>query len=418
MIYDFVGVGFGPSNIALAVMAEEYGYTGNYLFLEKQDRSYWHKSMLLNGSDIQNNPLRDIVTPVNPRSKYTFVNYMHQSGRFFDYLNLPSHFPLRRDFAKYVEWVASHFSNVEYSTPVLGVEKYIGDNGETLWKLMLSDGRYVVTKCVVWGTGRKLNIPDIPGEFDNTKVVHLTQYLDAIFDLPKNSSVAVLGASQSAVEILLDLAGRDVVDIHSVYRSYSIRLKDTSPFSDEVYFPEYTDYYHGLNHENRTLLDKQTRQTNYSSCDGDILNELYVKIYEDKLRGGCRFNMHRNTEIESIESEGGKIRLLLNEKYLNEKKSINVDLLVLATGFLDVGRSGREGLPDLLKPHSSSFHWQGSNLQVNRDYRVESSDESAPLYLNGLCESSHGLGDAGSFSLVSIRARDILSSIWGVDLCQ
>jgi L-ornithine N5-oxygenase len=61
------------------------------------------------------------------------------------------------------------------------------------------------------------------------------------------------------------------------------------------------------------------------------------------------------------------------------------------------------------------FHWQEDYLTVERDYRVRyaAGHELLPdLYLNGLCESSHGLGDAGSFSLVSIRARDICASIF------
>ena len=35
----------------------------------------------------------------------------------------------------------------------------------------------------------------------------------------------------------------------------------------------------------------------------------------------------------------------------------------------------------------------------------------APVYLNGLCESSHGMGDSGAFSLVSLRATDIMRSL-------
>jgi lysine/ornithine N-monooxygenase len=33
------------------------------------------------------------------------------------------------------------------------------------------------------------------------------------------------------------------------------------------------------------------------------------------------------------------------------------------------------------------------------------------VFLNGLCESTHGMGDAGSLSLVSIREEKILSEV-------
>ncbi len=53
-------------------------------------------------------------------------------------------------------------------------------------------------------------------------------------------------------------------------------------------------------------------------------------------------------------------------------------------------------------------------LFVNRDYSLSPADNSSeipPVYLNGLCESSHGLGDAGSFSLLSIRAQELANSL-------
>jgi L-ornithine N5-oxygenase len=104
----------------------------------------------------------------------------------------------------------------------------------------------------------------------------------------------------------------------------------------------------------------------------------------------------------------------LQDIYTGSRDRVSADLLVLATGFLDIGRNGRDGLPKLLANIEDSFSWTCGYLDVERDYRVrycEASQTMPDLYLNGLCESSHGLGDAGSFSLVSIRARDILTSI-------
>ena len=48
---------------------------------------------------------------------------------------------------------------------------------------------------------------------------------------------------------------------------------------------------------------------------------------------------------------------------------------------------------------------------VLRDYRLKVEGSSAPVYLNGLCEASHGFGDAGSFSILSIRGDVIASSL-------
>lgn len=410
--HDIIGIGFGPSNIALAIALEEMNYQGKALFLESNPSSLWQHGMLLDGSDIQNNPLRDLITPVNPRSKYTFVNYLHQSGRFWRYLNLGTHYPLRKDFFRYVAWVAEQMRNVRYGTNILHVDVE-PRHGHPVWRLVDSSGNEYFARQLVVGIGRKPNVPKIPGLELSDKIVHLTQYLPAVEKLPPGAKVAVLGGSQSAVEIMLDLMGRQVGSIIGIHRSFSYRLKDTSSFSDEVYFPEFIDYYHGLPPEKRALLDDQVRPTNYSSADGDVISQLYLRMYEDEVDEKSRAVIFRNHAIEKVTRERDLV-LSLRDIYTGATELVHADLLVLATGFLDIGRNGRDGLPSLLTEVAPHFSWTGGYLDVERDYRVRFSSKSGPmpdLYLNGLCESSHGLGDAGSFSLVSFRARDILTGI-------
>src|ERR1041385_6504210 len=135
-VHDLIGVGFGPSNIALAIALVEMGPDIDHVFLERRESTFWQDGMLLDGSDIQNNPLRDLVTPRNPQSRYTFVNYLKQTGRLFDYLNLGLQYPLRKDYAHYVMWVAEHFrERVAYRSEVEATELVPGPEGRgTGWR--------------------------------------------------------------------------------------------------------------------------------------------------------------------------------------------------------------------------------------------------------------------------------------------
>lgn len=415
-VYDVLGVGFGPSNIALAIALEENGFEGKSIFLEANSGPSWHGGMLISGSDIQNNPLRDLITPINPRSKYTFTNFLHESNRFFDFLNLGLKFPLRRDFADYVHWVAVHFNDVVYGCEVVGVETIDCRNNGRVWCIYTNSGEQYFAKNLVIGTGRKRNIPNVPGLKIGKDAIHLCDYLNQINKYCTDAKIVVVGSSQSAVEIMNDLHSRGYCNITLVHRSYSCRLKDTSPFSDEVYFPEYIDYYHSKSKEVRALLDLQTRQTNYSSTDGDELNKLYLKRYIDKLDGKEIIRIVRNTELK----EASNGCLLCEEIYTKEEVKLGYDLVIFATGFMDVGRSGAAGLPSILNDVAQQLGWDGDYLIVGRNYDVQpaSGFESNPvLFMNGLCESSHGLGDAGSFSLVSYRARDIYSKISRKEQC-
>ncbi|CAN7771726.1 SidA/IucD/PvdA family monooxygenase [Rhizobium leguminosarum] len=411
--YDVLGIGFGPSNLALAIAAEEANVEFDLGFLEGAVEPSWQAGMLLPGSDIQNNPLRDLVTPRNPRSRYTFTNYLKEAGRLLEYLNLGLVFPLRSEYADYIRWAAEHFnSEVSYGTVVHSIT---WDSKNSNWLVYTNRGMSCA-KVIVLGTGRSRNIPDIFKNALGKRVFHLSDYIPMITALQASvplRSIAVVGASQSAVEVHLDLLSRiPEVEIHAIYRSFSIRQKDVSPFSERAYLPEFVDYFYGLSDEDRSDLRRQLRPTNYGAADADVIHELYVRIYEERLRGRDRFFHHNNSTVRIAEAGDLQVRLQLSDRYSRDLRELSVDAVVLATGFLDLGLGeGKEPYPPVLTDAAEALGVGGGvALRVGRDYRVVA-EGGGPMFLNGLCESSHGLGDAGSFSLISLRASDILSSL-------
>lgn len=415
-VFDIVGIGFGPSNLALAIGLQESASALTYRFLDAKQTPDWQDEMLLSGSDIQNNPLRDLVTPRNPRSRYGFVNYLKETGRLFDYLNLPLTYPLRREYAEYIKWVASHFlGDVESSAFVQRVEPLLFQ-GEQVWKITYNEQRVIYGRSLVLGTGRTANIPAVFDGLLGPRVFHLNHYLEHINRLPSSvQRIGVVGASQSAVEIVLDLTARfPDKEIYSLHRSFSFRLKDTSPFSDKVYFPEFIDYYFGLAPDAKSRLDKQLRGTNYSSADEDVINALYVRIHEEKLQGKQRIRILNNIAVEQAQiAASGQVQLALKEVNQLTHSTLTLDALVLATGFKDIAaKENGELYPPLLSPHHQRFRVDAQGaLVVNRDYSLTPLDDLPAVFLNGLCESSHGLGDAGSFSLISLRVEHILSAL-------
>src|SRR5690606_8074431 len=103
---DLVGVGFGPSNLALAVaiaehnaaVAEHDANTSSRLrarLVERQAEFGWHRGMLLEDATMQVSFLNDLVTLRNPASEYGFLPYLHDHDRLVDCLNYGSAFPTR-----------------------------------------------------------------------------------------------------------------------------------------------------------------------------------------------------------------------------------------------------------------------------------------------------------------------------------
>ena len=421
-VFDVVGIGFGPANIALAIAAQELGSPLSLRFLERQPGPGWQEEMLLPESDIQNHPLRDLVTPRNPRSRYTFVNFLFEQGRLFEHLNLPLSHPLRLEYRQYVTWVAEQFSHqVDYGCNVAEVRPLIESGALSGYEVVCTSGRVVRARAVVFGPGRTPHVPPVFETVADPRVVHLTRFasaFQAVVDRVAAPRVAVVGGSQTAVELLLhasDRLSRGSLTV-GVTRNFGFRLKDTSPFSDEVYFPGFVDTFFQASPQDKERLRRELVFTNYSAADRDVIDALYVRLYRERLTGQQGLRVETLTEVSRVLPQPSGIELELHHTVRRTRATESFDLVVLATGFKDLGVGpGKEPYPALISGVAGLVDLSSGALGVELDYRVRFADESraqaAPLYLNGLCESSHGMGDAGSFSLLSLRSAAIVESL-------
>lgn len=421
-MYDVVCVGFGPANIALAVALDELWPAARVKFVEREPAPCWQPAMMLDGADIQNHPVRDLVTPRNPRSRYTFVNYLHEHGRLFRHLNVPSHHPLRKEFARYIQWVAETVpADVDYGRSVTAI-RLAGTGpaaGARPVEVRTADGGCYLGRSVVVAPGRSPFVPPVFEALPFPQVVHTSRFLPGIADLDRDwaGTLAVVGASQSAVEVVLDLTQRfPAARVVNVMSGYGYRLKDTSPFSEEVYFPEFVDYYYRASEDGKRRLRDQLRPTNYSAADRDVIDALYLRMYEDELDGRQRLTLRTNRLVTAARLGADGVTLDLTEQITGAAERLTVDRVVLATGYRDLGTKGRtEQLPPLLREVADVLRVDPeTGLSVGIDYRVENSSAgrgAPPIYINGLCESTHGLGDAGSFSLLALRSQAIVDSL-------
>lgn len=420
-IYDCIGIGFGPANIALAVMMKEAHFRGNVLFLERSLEPNWQPGMLLEGSDIQHNPLRDFATPRNPRSRYGFLSYLESVGRLFDFLNLDQPFPPRTEYAGYVRWVAEQFAEVvSYGEEIVSIQ-VDRSLGVDLYQIRSADGRMRLARTLAFAPGRSPLVPPVFAKVNDKRIFHASEYLFGLNAIGREAaprSVAVVGASQSAVEIALDLLGRyPEVQLHLIWRSQGVKLKDTSPFTEHIYFPDFVDYFHAAREDLQRSLSADLWRSNYGSADHDVISSLYLKLYEQKVIGRIRIHTHPFSEVAEVSGDATSLTLLVRERNRGDLTATSVDGVILATGYKNFGASeGRELFHPLLRDIAEQARRrEDGSLHVARDFRIEGvgRHDLPPLFVNGLCESTHGFGDAGSFSLLSVRSRTIYDALSG-----
>ncbi|WP_440900816.1 SidA/IucD/PvdA family monooxygenase, partial [Actinosynnema sp.] len=238
---DVVGVGFGPSNLALAVaLAERDGPSS--AFFERQPRFGWHRGMLIDGATMQVSFLKDLVSMRNPTSPHSFVSYLHARGRMPEFVNAKTLYPLRVEFHDYLEWVAGHFADsVSYGSEITALEP-VAEGGVVghLDVVARRDGRTTTTRArnVVVATGLEPRLPD--GVSGGERVWHSGELLHRVPWLRERRvrKVVVVGAGQSAAEVTeylhRTLPGAEVV---AVFSRFGYSVADDTPFVNEVFDP-------------------------------------------------------------------------------------------------------------------------------------------------------------------------------------
>lgn len=221
-IQDLVCVGFGPAALAIAVALHDSlesrasrlsSRTPKVRFLERQQKFAWHAGMLLPGAKMQITFIKDLATLRNPRSEFTFVNYLHEKNRLVAFTNLGTFLPQRIEYEDYMRWCADHFGNVvDYSQTVEHVRagKINSKTGAVEFFEVTSineqtgERRSLKAKHVVIAAGGKPNIPKCLPE-RHPRVLHSSQYVTHAPKLfPAGSgprTVAVIGGGQSAAEV-------------------------------------------------------------------------------------------------------------------------------------------------------------------------------------------------------------------------
>lgn len=421
-VFDLIGVGFGPSNLALAVrLAEEAGVSDlAHCFIERQPAFGWHRGMLLDDCRMQISFLKDLVTLRDPTSRFTFINYLFEQGRLADFVNLKSFYPTRLEFHDYLNWVAASFDErVHYGQTVIGIEAAKGaGNANEIEALRVfsrdGEGRewQRVTRALSVGIGGGPQVPAAFAALGSHNIVHSSTYLTSIDRVVGDAGharkrVAVIGAGQSAAEVFIDLTRRyPHVDASLVIRSSALKPADDSPFVNEIFSPAFTDIVYAQPRDGRRSLIERFRDTNYAVVDRPLIEQIYEMLYLQNVSVEPRHRLLANTDIETaVRTAHGQIELTLRDRLSGHARAEQFDALVLATGYR---RDTHFDLLEGLAPHLGDALAQGS---VERDYRLAAPASFKPrIYLQGCCEDSHGLSDT-LLSVLALRSDEIAASL-------
>lgn len=415
--YDLVGVGFGPSNLALAVCAREQKSRLSCLFVERNDSVAWHPGMLIEGSRMQISFLKDLVSLRNPASPYSFLQYAKAKGRLERFVNLDESRLTRIEYNDYLKWVAEDFAEqVRYGTRVIRVApaREPGGLGASLFCVETEDvssglrTKIYARNVVDAGGGR----PHLPADVVEARsVMHssdfLTRFPAQFDDLRRPYRLVVVGGGQSAGEIAEYILDRyENAEVNLIVTGLTLQPTDNSPFSNEQYYSENADAFYQSSATTRAAVTARVRGSNYGVIREDLLNRLYHIDYLDHVKGRRRLRIHSFAHLSSVRQKDDDLVATIEQRLEHRLNELRCDGVVLATGY---DRSlDPEIFADVLPLLSTG---ESGGLFLSSAHRALAADElRAGLYVQGCGEAQFGIGET-LLSLLPFRSQEILNDI-------
>ncbi|KAG1746227.1 L-lysine 6-monooxygenase (NADPH-requiring)-domain-containing protein [Suillus lakei] len=371
-VYDVIGLGFGPANLAVAgALLEQPRETcpisvNKSLFIERYHEFKWHPGMLLPGSRMQISYLKDLATLRSPQSPITFLAYLHSQNRLVDFINLGCTTPTRKEYADYLAYVARYVQGqgikVAYGENVIAIEE--GDKGTVqVHSRVLATGETRIrrAKNLIISPGGSPCVPRcIQTILPHPRIIHSSEYLSSVEPMlvtmkatTRSLRIAVVGAGQSAVEILIDLHSRltsmgksagQAHNLHLIIRGGSLKQNDGGPFANQVYNPEGVDVMYNLPSDTRRRVMADYKPTNYGAVHPRTLDSLYEVMYDQQVDGGMARRKGNTLPVTSARSEisthslqtsaeTDTLSVLVQDTLTQDFSEATYDAIVCATGY-------------------------------------------------------------------------------------
>ncbi|KAK3998253.1 L-lysine 6-monooxygenase (NADPH-requiring)-domain-containing protein [Cladorrhinum sp. PSN332] len=466
-VHDVVCIGFGPASVAIAVALHDSLEAGKMkqcpkvLFLEKQPQFAWHAGMLLPGAKMQISFIKDLASLRDPRSHFTFLNYLHKNDRLVDFTNLDTFLPARSEYEDYLRWCARHFDDVvRYQSEVVSVAPAQEDGPTKIFEVTSRNIKTGATSTVqarnvIVAAGGQASIPEIfPAR--HPRVLHSSQFAQyapkILGDKNAPVRVAVIGAGQSSAEIFSNIQNQyPNSKTYMIMRSEWLKPSDDSPFINSIFNPEYIDTIFPKSAAYKASFLHEARATNYGVVRLQLIEQLYETMYHQKRLLGVDEKKwpHRilaGRELIKVDEKADKLRIKValvpvhgvTDGPLLEEEDLDVDLVVCATGYrrnahVEILKGAYNLLPEfdasqeqqLAFPRKDRWVVEAANkaqvsstrvIEVGRNYRVRFANgavaHGSGVWLQGCCEGTHGLSDT-LLSVLGTRSGEIVESIFG-----
>lgn len=396
---EVLAIGSGPANLSLAALAAPIPGC-QVTTVEARTSVSWHPGLLWDDSLLQVSGIKDLVSLVDPRSRFSFLNFLHEQGRLYRHLIASVGCVSRKEFDQYLTWAAETLG-VWLDEAVESVE-----HDGTSFRVRTRRTTRRADHLVI-GIGQVPNVPDCARDVKSPKVWHASCHIGT--GLPADDQdVLLVGGGQSAGEIALDLlTGRTGLPrrLSWVTGGNGLAPLDNSPFANEWFNPRFVEYFRDLTVGQRaSLLDRQRGADH--GVSGNLLARVYRRLYELDYLSGTPFSHEilAGWRLTELTEDRRGCRAVVTDTVTGSIREIRSDAVVLATGY-------RPGRPGFMASLHDRVALDGDAYAVCGDYRVPwDGPDSNRIYIQNGALRSHGVADP-NLGLAAWRSAVIINSL-------
>ncbi|KAF2110735.1 L-lysine 6-monooxygenase (NADPH-requiring)-domain-containing protein [Lophiotrema nucula] len=304
--YDLVCIGFGPAQIATAIALREAKQPNNALFLERKQSFSWHSTSVPRSR--MNIPFaNDLATPRNPKSDFTYVNYLLAKGRLVEFANSDRLQPLRIEFEEYLRWCAEHFKDqVQYGHEVVAIAPERTPEGVRGWNVAVKGetgqtyivrAKKILAPALSSSSTKSRRQPQLFNiDFEaGQRIVSFDQYLDRRDEIrePRKErlDIALVGNGQRMLEVLDDL-----LSCH--------RLGNITVVTENEALAPVRSLGHSESPSNPRLCEIWKRPSNESRSDiqdaPELVQRIYSRAYDKQLQTKGRYTLSVRSSDASL----------------------------------------------------------------------------------------------------------------------
>ncbi|MDO4918463.1 GNAT family N-acetyltransferase [Kocuria sp.] len=396
---DLLCVGVGPFGLGLACLADPLADV-RAAFLDAASGFDWHPGLLFEDATLQVPFLADLVTMADPTSRFSFLQWLKETGELYPFYVRESFYPLRRDYNAYCRWAAERVRGLHWDHRVLGVAR---PAGEGPWCVTSRSGgaeHTWWTRHLVVGTG---TVPSVPGALAgvSARTLHASEYLARREELLGREHVTVIGSGQSAAEVFLDLiSAPDAPAVDWITRSPRFYPMEYSKLSLELTSPDYLDHFRALPEAERDRLNASQPQLHRGISD-DTVDAIHEALYVRRHQDAAPVRIVPATELTDAWTERGRTVLRWRNTENHTVRETVTDAVVAATGY-------RPASLDWLEPVAEQLHLDGAGrLSPDRLHRA-SADGTVHVLNHG--EHTHAL-TAPDLGMGALRNAHVLAHV-------